>query len=310
MAEKEPSRGEKVNIKHMEYVLEVYRCGSINKAAKACYISQSHLSKIVKDVETELGFELFTRSSNGLELNRNGLFFMDSVEHIVAEFQKIRRIPQMINDNSHMHVVSSPSAVVMQGFLAFRRPEAATDHGASDIYKEAGLNDILQQVISRETPLGIMLIFERMVPKYINIAERYGLSLDLVKEKMPVHLLMSLRHPLAQKEKIYVADLERYPFVRDAQIDYDDTLVGRMKLNNSQNSLIVSDRAGRMDAILSGYYICHTTGISPGEQQRLGVCTRPIEDFCEYISVYSLKYANRCYSVRESEFISLLKKQL
>ncbi len=299
-----------MNTKHMEYVLEVYRCGSINKAAKACYISQSHLSKIIKDVEAELGFEIFTRSPNGLELNRNGLYFMESVEHIVAECHKIRRIPQMINDNSHMHVVSSPSAVVMQSFLAFRRPDAATDHGASDIYKEAGLNNILQQVISRETPLGIMTIFERMVPKYINIADRNGLSLDLIKDKMPVNLLMSVVHPLAKKEKIFAEDLEGYPFVRDSQIDYDDTLVGRMKLNNSQNSLIVSDRAGRMDAILSGYYICHTTGISAEEQRKLGICTRPIEDFCEYISVYSLKSANRCYSIRESEFINLLKKQL
>ena len=44
-----------MNIQHLEYLIEVYNCGSINKAAKYHYISQSHLSKIIKNLENELG---------------------------------------------------------------------------------------------------------------------------------------------------------------------------------------------------------------------------------------------------------------
>ena len=43
-----------MNTEHLVYILEAYKCGSVNKAARNCYISQSHLSTIIKNVEQEL----------------------------------------------------------------------------------------------------------------------------------------------------------------------------------------------------------------------------------------------------------------
>ena len=51
----------------------------------------------------------------------------------------------------------------------------------------------------------------------------------------------------------------------DAQIDNDDTLVGLLKLKNPSNSLIVYNRAGRMDAVQSGFYICQYDGYRPAK---------------------------------------------
>lgn len=299
-----------MNTKHLEYILEVYRCGSVNKAAKTCYLSQSHLSKIIKDIEAEIGFSLFERSSNKLTFNRNGLYFIESAEAIVAESHKIQRIPQMVSDNSCMHIVSSPSAALAQSFMAFRKPNVATDHGDSDIYKEAGLHDIIQQVFSRETPMGIMSIFEKMVSKYAAICERHGLRMDLIKGGLPVYLMMSIRHPLARLDKIFTHDLADYPFVLDSHIDSDDTLVGLLKLKQPKNSLIVDNRASRMDAVMSGSYLCHSTPLPPEELRSKNLCIRPIEDFNEYMAVYSLKHAGQSFSVRETEFISFIKSQL
>ena len=93
-----------LNIRHLEYILEIYRCGSINKAAQKCYISQPQMSKIVKDVERELGYEIIQRDRSGLTFNRNGLYFIDSVEKILQEVQKIENIPKMVSDNSTMHL--------------------------------------------------------------------------------------------------------------------------------------------------------------------------------------------------------------
>lgn len=43
-----------MDIKNLTYVLEAYRCQSINKAAKNVFISQSHLSNIIKHMEEEV----------------------------------------------------------------------------------------------------------------------------------------------------------------------------------------------------------------------------------------------------------------
>lgn len=55
-----------MNTEHLVYILEAYKCGSVNKAARNCYISQSHLSTIIKNVEQEIGYPLFHRTANGI----------------------------------------------------------------------------------------------------------------------------------------------------------------------------------------------------------------------------------------------------
>ena len=52
-----------MNTEHLVYILEAYKCGSVNKAARNCYISQSHLSTIIKNVEQEIGYPHFHRTA-------------------------------------------------------------------------------------------------------------------------------------------------------------------------------------------------------------------------------------------------------
>lgn len=299
-----------LNIRHLEYILEIYRCGSINKAAQKCYISQPHLSKIVKDVEQELGFEIIQRDRSGLSFNRNGLYFIDSVEKILQETQKIENIPKMEDsDNSSMHVAGSPSGFIMQAFLEFRKPSQSVPFRGGDIFKECGLQEIIQQIVMRETPLGIMVMFAGVVSKYASIAKNYNMSLDLLRDNVPVYLAMSQRHPLATKETVRIEDLEHYPFVLDSHVDYDDTVAGILELQET-NVLYVSNRASRYDALRSGYYICHASQLTMHEAGSEGLCFREIEDMRDTLSIYSVKDASRPYSVREREFLDYLSERL
>ena len=79
---------------HLVYILEAYKCGSVNKAARNCYISQSHLSTIIKNVEQEIGYPLFHRTANGITATPEGLIFMSHAEKIVTERNNIQKIPQ------------------------------------------------------------------------------------------------------------------------------------------------------------------------------------------------------------------------
>ena len=51
-----------MDIKYFEYVIEIVECGSINKAAQMLYVSQSHLGKIIHDLEETVGAPLLNRS--------------------------------------------------------------------------------------------------------------------------------------------------------------------------------------------------------------------------------------------------------
>ncbi|MEG1954405.1 MAG: LysR family transcriptional regulator, partial [Hydrogenoanaerobacterium sp.] len=74
-----------MNIKHLEFFATVAQYGSINKAAQALYISQPHLSHIIKDIETDVGFALFQRTKQGVVLTPDGERFLEHSNVILQE---------------------------------------------------------------------------------------------------------------------------------------------------------------------------------------------------------------------------------
>ena len=52
----------------MTYILEVERCGSMDRAGRNLFVSQSALSAAIAEVERELGITVFRRSNRGIDL--------------------------------------------------------------------------------------------------------------------------------------------------------------------------------------------------------------------------------------------------
>ncbi len=44
----------------LKYIVKIVECGSMNEASHALYVSQPALSSSVKELENELGIEIFT----------------------------------------------------------------------------------------------------------------------------------------------------------------------------------------------------------------------------------------------------------
>lgn len=54
-----------MNFQQCRYVEAVARVGSFSQAAKELFMTQPNLSSSIKDLENELGVQLFTRSNTG-----------------------------------------------------------------------------------------------------------------------------------------------------------------------------------------------------------------------------------------------------
>lgn len=52
--------------KALKYILTVYRCRSVTKAAEELFLSQPALSKYLQSMEQKLGFKLFSRCGHGM----------------------------------------------------------------------------------------------------------------------------------------------------------------------------------------------------------------------------------------------------
>lgn len=78
-----------MDIKHLKYFVEVARHKSFSKAASLNFVSQSTISKMVKDLEIELGVGLLNRSSKYVELTDEGEVLFLQAEKMVELFENI-----------------------------------------------------------------------------------------------------------------------------------------------------------------------------------------------------------------------------
>ena len=78
-----------MDIRHLEYFVEVARQKSFSKAAIANHVSQSAISKLIKDLEVELGTPLFNRTSKYVQLTDAGIIFLEQAQQIVLMFHNL-----------------------------------------------------------------------------------------------------------------------------------------------------------------------------------------------------------------------------
>ena len=78
-----------MTIQQFQYILEVYRAGSVSQAAKNLFVGQSSVSLSITNLEKELGYPIFNRSKNGVTPTQRG---MEVIEHAARICESCRII--------------------------------------------------------------------------------------------------------------------------------------------------------------------------------------------------------------------------
>lgn len=92
-----------MTLTQFKYVLEVEKTGSINKAAGNLFVSQSVLSTSIRNLEEELGYRIFSRTSRGVTCTPLGKTFVSYIRPI---HEQVKNVHRMIEDVSDQHTVS------------------------------------------------------------------------------------------------------------------------------------------------------------------------------------------------------------
>jgi LysR family transcriptional activator of glutamate synthase operon len=77
-----------MQIRYLAYFKCIAETHNITEAAKRLFISQSQLSRIIFDIEKEVGVPLFERSKSGMELNRAGRVYLQYVVQVLKFYEE------------------------------------------------------------------------------------------------------------------------------------------------------------------------------------------------------------------------------
>ena len=76
-----------MNTQHLQYLIEIERTRSVSQAAENLFIGQPNLSRILHEMEANLGFKIFERTSKGVRSTERGAIFLQHAKSIIRELE-------------------------------------------------------------------------------------------------------------------------------------------------------------------------------------------------------------------------------
>lgn len=198
-----------MNTLHLKYAIEVERTNSITQAAENLYMGQPSLSKAIKELEDTLGFAIFERTSKGVTPTLKGVKFLSYARNILNQIEKMEALSDTADTDVQNFNISIPRGTYIADAITNFVAELDEQKGIHVNVQETNSMQVINNVTDGPFNLGII----RYQTEYENYFVDYLTDKQLCYE--PIwefeHLaLMSVKHPLAQQEKVEYQELKRY----------------------------------------------------------------------------------------------------
>lgn len=207
-----------MNTLYLKYVLEIEKAGSISQAAQNLFMAQPNLSKAVKDLEHELGYSIFKRTSSGVTVTERGNEFLFHARKMVEHIAEIEKLSRRTDAERTLFKISIPrGSYIASGVTAFVG-ELPIESGLDVTVNETNTLRTISNVADRGYNMGIIRYNVEDEGVFYSRLKNNKLESETLWEFEYV-LVMSQEHPLARKEKIYAEDLQDYIKITHADIE-------------------------------------------------------------------------------------------
>lgn len=192
-------------LRQLQYFVAVAEQGSVTRAAQNLSISQSSVTEALKELESDLGVQLFDRHPRGLSITHNGHQFLRHATKILSTVSDARTSfsgqQSASGGKLNIGVTSLVAGYVLSDLLA-RYRRACPDVEVSAIEDNGGYLEHL--LIGGELDVAVMVIS--------NLRDRMALQAEIL-ETSPYRLWLPMGHPLVSADIISVADISREPLI-------------------------------------------------------------------------------------------------
>ena len=202
-----------MRIEHLIYLQEIVKKKSFSNAAEALFISQQSLSEAVAKIEEQFHFKIFTRSRKGAQLTEKGAAFMQDVDILLAQYERIvEKYGRQDSEQALFTVCINPIVAnfsVEQVIDEFRRKRPQV--GLSVIEERTPLQ-VLEQVEKGKAEVGVTTL-PAAVYKHHEMMQKVHVA-DLYLDYLCV--LVRKDHPLASRNSVSLEEVVHEPLVLDS----------------------------------------------------------------------------------------------
>jgi len=189
-----------MELRQLRYFTKAAETLNFSDAAKCLNIAQSSLSQQVKQLEDELGTQLFIRSSHSVRLTEAGEMMLPFALRTLHEAEScvdsIHDLQKLLTGTLNIGVTHSFSPILTESVISFMKMYRTIK--LNIVYKQ--MNELMELLAKRE--IDFVLAFRPLQP--MPDVESHILFQNALSA------IVGKRHPLASKEKISIAELEKY----------------------------------------------------------------------------------------------------
>ena len=304
-----------MTLQNLRYIIEVANCKSFSKAAQSLFMTQSALSTAVREIEAELGIQIFKRTNRGVDLTVDGedclrycKEIVERSDYLATRYQK----RNLLRTNFSVSCQHLPFAV-----RAFNELLSTLERDSYDVaIRETETGHILHDISTEKSSLGVIAL----LPDQLKLLTKslYTHDLNFVQiSQLRAYVFLRKRHPLANRATLTLDDLKPYPFVtydqEAAPSFYSEECLFYKPLSKN---IHVCDRATKMSLLRS------TNSFSIGvdlpnfnqdiyfKRRNTEMVAIPYANQSEYICIGYLSKNGRILDKTAENYIQLLLKHI
>jgi DNA-binding transcriptional LysR family regulator len=195
-------REKSMNIQKYMAFIKVVEFGSFTKAAEALDYTQSGVSRMINDLETEWGVTLFERGRAGISLTSDGLKLLPQLKRICNEHKILMTQIEDLHDmQSGMIRIGTFSSVATHWLPNIIR-----------IFKKDYPKIDFELLLGDYTEIESWILNGRVDFGFVRLPSKPELETIFVEQDRLL-VVMPLNHPLANCEKFPINDLLNSPFM-------------------------------------------------------------------------------------------------
>lgn len=266
-----------MTLQQLKYALTIADCGSMNEAAKQLFLSQPSLSETMKELETEIGLDIFLRSNRGIVITPEGEEFLSYAKQVIDQYELLQSKYIEKNIKKKFSVSTQHYTFAVKAFVETVK-QTGMEHYEFAVH-ETTTASVIENVKNFKSEIGVLYQNDFNEKVLNKMFKENGLEfVELFSCDTFVYIWKG--HPLAKQKVISMEELDEYPCLSFDQGKNNSLfLAEEMKSTYEYKRLIkANDRATLLNLMvgLDAYTLC--SGIICEDLNGSDYCAIPLAE--------------------------------
>lgn len=203
----------------LKYIITVDKYQSISKAAEELYLSQPNISKAIQNIEKEIGFSIFTRTSRGVTTTPEGKEFLKKAVKVVNNFEDFSKEFSSVKKQIFSMNVAHPKDIFFQNKVLDIAEKFSSENKIHINVLEGATEEIIDMILKDVVNLGIICVNEHDLAYYKKLLMLNNLDFK-VNQPIKLKATMNRSNPLTRKKYVDKIELGSQTLITTNTNDY------------------------------------------------------------------------------------------